>query len=136
MNNATKEGRKLMYSPCDCKEGEALHLTCGCLRAPAPEIAALALHETREHHVVHLGGAINEARLAGVAVDPFENGVLRVAARAVELDCYIRGLVQGVGDLDLGHRHLLAGAVALVELPGGVHDQKAPDLDPLRHLAK
>src|SRR3984893_1899741 len=104
--------------------------------APAPEIAALVLHQTREHHVVHLGGAINEARSPGVAIDPFENGVLRVAARAVELDCYIRGLVQGVGDLDFGHRHLLAGAVALVELPGGVHDKKAPDLDPLRHLAK
>src|SRR5271166_3730183 len=54
-------------------------------RAPAPEIAALLRHETREHHVVHFRGAVDEARLAGVAVDPFENGILRVAARTVEL---------------------------------------------------
>src|SRR5229473_2141564 len=105
-------------------------------RAPAPEIAALLAHEARQHHVVHLGGAVDEARLARVAVDPFQDRVLGIAARAVELDRDVGGLVQRVGDVHLGHRHLLARAVALVELPGRVHHQEPPDLDAVRHLAE
>ena len=34
------------------------------------------------------------------------------------------------------HRDFLAGAVAVVELPGRVHGEQAPDLDLLRHLAE
>src|SRR3984957_12239817 len=45
-------------------------------------------------------------------------------------------LCQGVGDVNLGHRHLLAGMVALIELPGGVHGQQAADLDLLGDLAE
>ena len=44
--------------------------------------------------------------------------------------------MQRVGDVHLGHRHLLAGAVALVELPGGVHGEEPPDLDRMRDLAE
>src|SRR5262249_28950194 len=36
----------------------------------------------------------------------------------------------------LGHGHFLARAVALVELPGRVHGEQAPDLDLVRHLAE
>ena len=43
---------------------------------PAPEIAALVLHEAGEHHVVHLGSAVHQACLTGIAVNPLENRVL------------------------------------------------------------
>jgi len=31
-------------------------------------------------------GAVHQPRLAGVAVDPFENRILRISTRAVDLD--------------------------------------------------
>src|SRR4051794_28384499 len=69
--------------------------------APGPEVAALVLHEPSQHHVVDLGSAIDEARLPRVAVDPFQDSVLGIAARAVELDRDVGGLMQGVGDVHL-----------------------------------
>src|SRR5262245_43559961 len=105
-------------------------------RAPQPEIAAFLLHEAGEHHVVDLGGAVDQARLAGVAVDPFQDRVLGIAARTVELDRDVGGLVQRVGDVHLGHGDFLARAVALVELPGRVHHEEPSDLDAVRHLAE
>ena len=45
-------------------------------------------------------------------------------------------LVQRIGDVHLGHGYFLAGAVALVELPGGLHGEESPDLNLLRHLAE
>ena len=41
-----------------------------------------------------LVGAVDEARLAGIAVDPFQDRVPGVAARAIDLDADIRRLVQ------------------------------------------
>src|SRR5215475_9378091 len=82
--------------------------------APTPEVAALIAHEAGEHHVVHLGSAVDEARLAGVAVDPFQNSVLGIAARAVELNADVGGLMQRVGDVHLGHGDFLARAIALI----------------------
>ena len=78
----------------------------------------------------------NKRRRAAVAVDPFQDGVLGIAARAVELDRHVGGLVQRVGDLHLRHRDFLARAIALVELPGRVHGEQAADLDLVRHLAE
>src|ERR1700735_2298702 len=72
-------------------------------RAPAPEIAAFLAHEFRQYHLVDFVGAVDEARGAGGAIDPFGDGVLRVAARAIELDRHIRGLVQRVGAVELRH---------------------------------
>jgi len=54
--------------------------------APAPEIAAFVAHESGQHHLVHFVGAVDQARGAGGAIDPFGDGVLGIAARAVELD--------------------------------------------------
>src|SRR5215472_17250900 len=105
-------------------------------RAPAPKIAALLSHEAREHHIVHLRCPIDEARLPSIAVDPFENRVFGVAARAVELNGDIGRPMQRVGDVHFGHRDFLARVIALVELPCGMHHQKTPDLDLLRHLAE
>ena len=56
-----------------------------------------------QNHLVHLIRTIDETRLTGVAVDPFQNRVLAVAARAVDLDRDSGGLVQQVGDVNLGH---------------------------------
>jgi hypothetical protein len=61
---------------------------------------------------------------------------LGIAARAVELDRHVGGVVQGVGDVELRHRDLLARAVALVELPGGAHHQQPADLDVVRDRAE
>src|SRR5215471_21377982 len=83
--------------------------------APPPEIATLRAHVLRQHHLVHLIGAVDEPRLPGVSVDPFEHGVLGIAARAIELDRGVGGVMQRVGHMHLGHRHFLAGAVALIE---------------------
>src|SRR6516225_8637862 len=105
-------------------------------RAPAPEVAAFLAHETREHHVVHFGRAIDEARLPRVAIDPFQNRVLGIAARAVELNRDVCRPMQRIGDVHLGHGDFLARAITLVELPGRVHHQQPPDLDLMRHLAE
>src|SRR3954453_6528977 len=44
--------------------------------------------------------------------------------------------MQGVGDVYFGHGDFFARTVALIELPGRVHDQQPPDLDLVRGLAK
>src|SRR6185437_299242 len=105
-------------------------------RAPGPEIAALFAQKARQHHVVHFGGAVDQAGGAGGAVDPFQDGVLGIAARAVELDRGVGGVVQRIRDMHLGHGDFLARAVAAVELPRGVHGEEPPDLNLLRHLAE
>src|SRR5260370_41136299 len=92
-------------------------------RAPAPEIAALLAHEAREDHVVHLGGAVDEARLSGVTVNPLQDRVFGVAARAVELNGDVGRPMQHVGDVHLGHGHFLALYIAMYELPCGLHIQ-------------
>src|SRR4051812_48825841 len=55
-------------------------------RPPPPKLPPLVAHVSREHHLVDLVGAVNEPRLAGVAIDPFQDRILGVAARTVELD--------------------------------------------------
>src|SRR5260370_24601762 len=72
-----------IYSACLNKQHRP-RLSYSVPRAPTPEVAALLAHEARQHHVVHFGSAIDEARLTGVAIDPFQNRVLGIAARAVE----------------------------------------------------
>ena len=89
-----------------------------------------------EHHLVHFGRAVDEPRLARVAVDPLERRVLRVAARAVQLDRGVDGLVQHVGDRDFRHRDFLAREVAAVELVRRAHDEQPPDLDLHRGVAE
>src|ERR1700738_1029982 len=56
----------------DLRPGASQAIAC----APAPEIAALVLHEPGEHQVVHLGGAVHQACLAGIAVNPLQDRVL------------------------------------------------------------
>src|SRR5262245_52829880 len=74
-------------------------------RAPAPEVAAFVAHELRQHHLVHLVGAVDQTRGAGGAVDPLDDGVLGIAARALELDRDVSGMMQRVGDMHLRHRY-------------------------------
>ena len=64
-----------------------------------------------------LGGAVHQPRLAGVAVHPFQQGVLGIALGAAKLDRRVDGQVQGVGDGDLGHGDFLAGEIALIQFP-------------------
>jgi hypothetical protein len=44
--------------------------------------------------------------------------------------------MQGIGHLDFGHGDFLAGKFALVERPGGLHDEQPADLDPHREVAE
>ena len=74
-------------------------------------------------------GTIDQPRLARVAVNPLQERVLGIASRAVDLNGRIGGLVEQVGDMDLGHRNLLARKGSLVERPRGLHHQQAADLD-------
>src|SRR5262249_12502649 len=104
--------------------------------APAPEVTAFLAHEAGEHHVVHLGRAVDQPGGARGAVDPFEHRVLGIAARAVELDGDVGGVVQRIGDVHLGHGDFLAGAVALVELPCRVQGELPADLDLVGDLAE
>src|ERR1700722_7141393 len=73
---------------------------------------------------------------AGGAVDPFGDGVLGIAARAVELDGDVGGLVQRVGAVQFRHRHFLAGEIALIELPPRMHGQQPADVDVVADLAE
>src|SRR4051794_17958429 len=59
---------------------------------PFPKLLPLLLEKPVQHHAVDLVGAVDEARLAGVAIDPFEHRVLRVAAGTVDLDADVGGL--------------------------------------------
>ena len=45
-------------------------------------------------------------------------------------------LMQRVGHMDLGHRHFLLRLIALIEAPGGMHGEEAPDMDVLGDLAQ
>src|SRR4051794_28979316 len=60
--------------------------------APAPEVATLLAHEARQHHVVHLGCAVHQTRRPRCAIDPFEDGVLGIAAGAIELNRHVGSL--------------------------------------------
>ena len=84
--------------------------------APAPEIAAFLAQKTRQHHVVHFGSAVDQPRGARGAIDPFQNRVFGIAVGAIELDRGVGGFVQRVGDVHLGHRDFLAGAIAAIKL--------------------
>src|SRR5437762_14136989 len=103
---------------------------------PAPKIPALLLHGAREHHLVHLRRAVDDLSRARPAINPLQHGVFGIAARAVKLDGDVGREMQRVGDMNLGHGNFLAGAVALIELPGGVHGEQPPDLDLMRNLAE
>lgn len=79
----------------------------GCV--PRPEVGTLGFEKGIENHLVRLMGTVDEAGLACLAVDPSERGVVRITARAADLDADIGSLVQQVGDMYLGHRHFLSG---------------------------
>ena len=85
---------------------------------------------------MHLGGAIDQAGLPRVAIDPFEDRVLGIAAGTIELDRDVGRAMQGVGHVHLGHGDFLSRVIALVKLPGGMHHQQPPDLDLMRDLAE
>src|SRR3546814_4658702 len=53
---------------------------------PRPEIQPFRHEVTGENHLVDLGRAVDQTGLAGVAVHPFQHGILGVAARPTELD--------------------------------------------------
>src|SRR5690606_4350625 len=99
------------------------------MSAPIPEIDAVVHEVARQHHTVHFRSTVDQPCLTGVAVDPLERSVTRIAAGAAQLDRRIDCLVQSIGNGHLCHRHLLAGEVAGVQLPGGVHGKQAADLD-------
>src|ERR1700692_1919206 len=105
-------------------------------RAPHPEVATLFAHEFRQHHLVHLVGAVDQTGGAGGAIDPFGDGVLGIAAGAVELDGDVGRLVQRVGAVQLRHRHFLAGEIALIELPRRMHGEEAAYVNAVADLAE
>src|SRR5580700_6615870 len=49
-------------------------------RAPAPEVAAFVAHELRQHHLVHLIGAVDQSGGASRAINPLGDRVLGIAA--------------------------------------------------------
>ena len=57
----------------------------------AVEPGAFFAHELRKHHLVDLVGAIDETGRAGRAIDPLHDGVLGIAARALQLDRDVGG---------------------------------------------
>ena len=67
--------------------------------APPPKVVALPCIGVGEHHPVHLRGAVDQPRLARVAVDPFQDRVLGITARATELDRRVGRGVQRVRDM-------------------------------------
>src|SRR5258707_13114730 len=116
-----------IYSACLNKQHRP-RLSYSVPRAPTPEVAALPGHEAPQHHVVHFGSAVDEARLTGVAIDPLPTRVLGIAARAIELNRNVGRLMQRIGDVKLGHGDFLTCSVALIELPGRVHHHRPLDL--------
>src|SRR3990167_4034474 len=96
---------------------------------PPPELIPILLIGAGKNHAVDLARPIENPRRAGVAIDPLEHRIGRIAPRTAELDRRIGRLVEEIGNEDLGHRDFLLRPVALVELPGGMHHQKPPVRD-------
>ena len=103
------------------------------VRISAPSMVILplvmVLMDASETNFSGYRGAIDQARLARIAVDPFEDRVLGIAFGAEKLNRRVGSFVQAIGDRDLGHRHFLAGAVTEVELIGGIEGQQPAHLN-------
>ena len=110
--------------------------------APSPEAApvtrtrlvgirVLAQLDLGDHVAVHLVGPVGQPQRARSDVRPGEREVLGHAGAAVQLDGHVDHVERHVGhlDLDLADGRDRLHRQALVEQPGGVHDEQARAVD-------
>src|SRR5580765_8311821 len=79
----------------------------------------------RDGHLVHLGGAVIDAKRADVAVDPAEHELLRGTHSARKLDRAVDHAAYRLAGEHLGARGLLAAAAALRDGPRRMPDHRA-----------
>ena len=96
------------------------------------QMLAFARFALGDDHLVHLVGAVVDARGALVAIPVGQRGVVGHAQRAVHLDRAIDHALQHVGDEELDQRDLIARGVEalLLDRPRGVqhHQPRGVDL--------
>ena len=99
---------------------------------PPPAASGEALQlAPRDHHLVHLVGAVGDAQRATLAPHRGDRRVVGHAERAQALDRAIEHVHQHVGHDHLDHRDLLARHLLAVgvHLPGGVEHEQARLID-------
>ena len=88
------------------------------------------------HHLMDLACTIDKPSLTGIAINPFQNSVLAVAACAAQLNCRISRQMQGIGYLNFRHRDLWPGFFTLLKPPRCTHGQKPAGINGHRNPAK
>src|SRR5439155_22373979 len=103
---------------------------------PAPALFTLQpvrAPDDVEHDLVGAGADAVESHVAPDALDPV---LLHVARAAVDLDALVGDLDRDARGVELGHRDLAHGVLAVVVAPGGRVDHLAGRLDLGRHLGE
>src|SRR3954453_21425106 len=98
-------------------------------RSPGSEAVAPADHV--EHDLVRTRADSVQAEIAPRA---FDSVLLHVAGAAVDLDALVGDVDRDPRRVQLRHRDLAHGVLAVVEAPGGRVDHLARALDLRRHL--
>src|SRR5436190_9003631 len=86
-----------------------------------------------EHDLVRTG---TDPIQAHVAPDPLDSVLLHVAGAAVDLDALVGDLDRDARSVQLGHRDLADGVLAVLVAPGGRVDHLPRALDLRRHLGE
>src|SRR5918998_5251996 len=94
---------------------------------------AVAAADHVEHDLVRARPDPVQAHVAPGALDPV---FLHVARAAVDLQALVRDLARDPGGVELGHRDLADGVLAIGEAPGGRVDELPRRLDLRRHVGE
>src|ERR1041384_4824401 len=89
-------------------------------------LPALAAEQgTRDHHPVHLGGALADALDAHLAVPALQRHLARNAEPAEHLDAAVDHFAGDLGRVDLGDRGIDLDVLPEIALPGRLIDKQA-----------
>src|SRR5215218_2009794 len=117
----------------------------GCVRSSRPREADASGRSRSErsepvgaaddvqHDLVRAGADAIEPK---VAPRPLDAVLLHVAGPAVDLEALVRDLACHARGVELGHRDLPHGVLAVLEAPGRRVDHLPPGLDLRRHVAE
>src|SRR5215207_3312038 len=104
--------------------------------AAADRAGRLAAQRPRDHHLLHLVGALADREDLGVAVEAADRVLLDVAVAAVDLDGLLGGAHGEPAGLELGLGGGEAEGLAGVLLEGGLVGEQARGLDLGRHVGE
>src|SRR5829696_594768 len=118
--------------PCDQRDPSILS-HASSLRSAQLDLVALE-QLLADHHALDLGGALSDQEQRGVAVEPLDLVLLRVAVAAVDAERLLHDLLAGLGGEQLGHARLEIRALPRVLHARGLQREQPGGLDLRGHV--